>query len=400
MPETGLETSIQLGPWPDVVTARLFLGQMVGDDRFSEDLPEVIQLTEWLNHIELGAFAYTCFKNWDDPDSTIAAKHLKSSYWTGLAAASIKLTALTTILKRFAAEGIDCTLIKGIAFGFTIYAEHAVRPMNDIDLWIQKSDLLVVQRLMYEMGYQGGEWLDPENIPHYVTELTFSPDKLQNSNWSFDIHWDLLSKPGLIGCLPIDDWWQRRKSVELDGLNVMVLDPADALVHVCVHQWLEHRSNLRLRWLLDVDRLLRAEEPYLITPTHWQRLRVEYHDSAFLPVIQTVIQQAAQWLKTPLSDQAHKMISDPVGFKQKIFYLTFAVPKKTAGKMIMTSFHRNLRYKYLAYFVWQSFFPGSNYMMQRYRTSRKLLLPIYYGKRILQGIKIFIKDVDESGQDS
>ena len=77
-------------------------------------------------------------------------------------------------LGRKPAEGIDCTLVKGIAFGFTIYAEHAVRPMNDIDLWIKKSDLSAVQRLMYEMGYRGGEWLDPENVPDYVTELSFS----------------------------------------------------------------------------------------------------------------------------------------------------------------------------------------------------------------------------------
>ena len=65
----------------------------------------------------------------------------------------------------------------------------------------------------------------------------------------------LLSLPGLIGRLPIEDWWCRWRSVEFDGLKVMVLDPADAIFHICVHQWLEHRSNLRLRWLLDVDKM-------------------------------------------------------------------------------------------------------------------------------------------------
>jgi hypothetical protein len=393
MPETGLETPIQLGPWPDKAAACLFLSQMVGNNKATEKLPDLIQLTDWLNQIELAAFAYTYFKNWNDPDSTMATKHLESSYWTGLAAASIKLTALRPLLKRFAAEGIDCTLIKGIAFGFTIYTEHAVRSMNDIDLWIQKSDLPVVQRLMYEMGYQDGEWLDSQNVPDYVTELSFFPEEPQISKWNIDIHWDLLSKPGLIGCLPIEDWWRRRRSVEFNGLKVMVLDPADALVHACVHQWLEHRSDLRFRWLLDVDRLLRMGEPYSITPAHWPRLGAEYHDSVFLPVIQAGIQQAVQWFTTPLSDQANKLVSQPLDFEQKIFYLSYAVSKMTARKMLMTSFYRVNRYRYLAHFVWRSFFPSSKYMMQQYRISRRMLLPLCYGKRILQGIKIFIKGV-------
>lgn len=393
MPETRLDTSIPLGPWADVTAVRLFLGQLIDGAGLSEKLPDPIQLTDWLNQIELGAFAYKRFKNWDDLDSAIVAKYLESSYWAGFAAASLKLAALPPLLKRFAEEDIDCTLIKGIAFGFTIYSEHAVRPMNDIDLWIQKSDLPIVQRLMYAMGYCGGEWLDSENIPEYVTELSFFPDKPQDSQWSIDIHWDLLSKPGLIGRLPIDVWWRRRKLVEFDGLNVKVLDPADALVYVCAHQWLEHRSNLRLRWLLDVDRLLRAPESYMMSLAHWQRLRAEYDDSVFLPVIQAVIQQAAQWLKTPLSGPVHDLISAPVTFEQKMFYLSYAVPKKTAGKMIMTSFQRGTRYKYLVYFVLSSFFPQPQFMMQRYRFSGRMLLPFYYGKRILQGIMSFIKGV-------
>jgi hypothetical protein len=393
MPETRLDTPIPLGPWPDITAVHLFLSQLVDGNKRSEKLPNLIQLTDWLNQMELGAFAYTRFKHWDDPDSMVAVKHLELSYWTGFAAASIKLTALTAVLKRFAAEGIDCTLIKGIAFGFTIYSEHAARPMNDIDLWIQKSDLPIVQPLMYAMGYCGGEWLDPENIPDYVTELSFFPDKEQFSKWSIDIHWDLLSRPGLIGSLPLDDWWQRRRSVDFNGLNAMVLDPADAFVHVCAHQWLEHRSNLRLRWLLDVDRLLRAQEPYLISLVDWQRLRAEYADSAFLPVIQAVIQQAALWLKTPLSEPVHDLISVPVNFEQKMFYLSYAVPKITARKMIMTISRRKDRFRYLAHFVMRSLFPRPTFMMQRYRFSRKILLPLYYGKRILQGIKLFSKDV-------
>lgn len=393
MSETGLEAPIQLGPWSDMTAARLFLSQMVGDNKPTEKLPDLIQLTDWLNHIELAAFAYTYFKNWNDPDSRLAKKHLKPSYWTGLAAASIKLTALHSLIKRFAAEGIDCTLLKGIAFGFTIYTEHSVRSMNDIDLWIQKSDLPVVQRLMYEMGYQDGDWLDPKNVPEYVTELSFFPEKPQISTWNIDIHWDLLSKPGLIDSLPIEAWWQRRVSVDFDGLKVMVLDPADALVHACVHQWLEHRSDLRLRWLLDIDRLLRAGGPYLITPAHWPRLRAEYHDSLFLPVIQAGIQQAVQWFATPLADQANQLVSEPVDFEQRIFYLSYAVSKMTARKMIMTNFYRVKRFKYLVHFVGRSFFPSPKYMMQQYRISNRRLLPLYYGKRIWRGIKIFMKGV-------
>lgn len=389
MPENGLETPIKLGPWPDMAAARSFLSQMTSGEEFSEKLPDSIQLADWLKHVELGAFAYPCFAGRDNADARAVTKHLETIYWDAVAAASIKLTALENILNRLLAAGIDCTLVKGIALGFTVYAEHAVRPMNDMDLWIQKSDVPAARRLMYEMGYRGGEWFDPDSAADYVTELAFFPDKPQLSKWNLDIHWDLLSRPGLIGSLPIADWWQRRRSIDFAGLPVMVLDPADALVHACTHQLLEHRGNLRLRWLLDVDRLIRSEA-YVITPAHWQRLRAEYRDSMFLPVIQAGIRQAVHWLATPLSSAAKDLISEPVSFEQKLFYLSYVVPKKSAREIIMASSDQGSRYKYLVHLAVSSFFPRPRYMMQRYRFSNRIFLPFYYGKRLWQGLKMLL----------
>jgi hypothetical protein len=392
MPENELKTPVQMGPWPDMAAARLFLSQMVNGQKFSNNLPDIVQLADWLNHTELGSFAYTYVKHWDEPATRMVAERLEITYWAGVAAAGIKLTALEQILRRFAAEGIDCTLIKGVAFGFTIYTEHAVRPMNDMDLWIQKKDLPAVCRIFKEMGYQDdGEWPDPGNIPGYVSEFSFYPDDPKQSKWNVEVHWELLPRPGLIGRLPLEDWWQRRRRVTFQGRQVMVLDPADALVLACTHQILQHGNQIRLRWVLDIDRLIRGCGTYFISPPLWQRLEAEFCDSEIWPVIHTGIQLAVRWFATPLSDQIHEMFSKPLSVDQRLFYLFYAVPHVTVGKRMITNLRETNSFRYRVEMTFKFLFPQPKYMMERYKVSSWILLPFYYAGRIFMGMLSFLR---------
>ncbi len=389
MPVTELETPIQLGPWPDATAARLFLSQMVSGDHFSKELPDLIELTNWLNHVELGGIAYNYFKNEDNPQARMAAAHLELAYWAGVGASSIKLAALEQILQRFMAEGIDCTLIKGIAFGQTIYPEHAVRRMNDIDFWIQKKDVAVVWQLLKEMGYQDdGKWRDANSIPDYVSELSFYPDEPQKSKWNMEIHWDLLPMPGVVGYLALEGWWQRRRQVSFQGLEAMVMDPADALVHACTHQIWQHRNQTRLRWLLDIDRLIRGRETYFISPTDWQRVEAEFHDSEIWPAIRDGIRQAAYWFATPLSDQINEIFSKPLNKDQQLFHLFYGEPDMTVGKRMLVTLQGPDSFRYRARVILWLLFPPPKYMIGRYGVSG-WMLPFYYVMRIFKGMMSF-----------
>jgi hypothetical protein len=295
-------------------------------------------------------------------------------------------------LDRLAAHNIDCTLIKGIAFGATIYSEQAVRPMNDIDLWIQKKDLPVVWRLFKEMGYQGdGEKPDFARIPEYISELSFYPDAPHRSKWNIEVHWDLLPRPGLMGRLPLDVWWQRRRRVIFQEREVMVLDPADALVHACTHQLVQHRSQLRWRWLLDIDQLIRGRGTYFITPADWQQLNAEFGDSEIRPVIQAGMRLAAHWFATPLPDQMNELFAKPLSVDQQLFYLFYAVPNMTVGERMIINLQEGSSLWYRLQMLLRFLFPWPKYMMERYKITNWLLLPFYYFKRILQGMKSYIQ---------
>lgn len=392
MPETRVVSSRKREAWPDSTTARLFLNQMANGDGLASALPDLVRLSDWLKQMELGAFAYIAFKDRSDPVAQTITRQLETAYWAQVAAASIKVTALEQILDRLAAHHVDCTLMKGAAFGATIYSEQAVRPMNDIDLWIQKKDLPVVWQLFKEMGYQeDGKPPDFDSIPDYISELSFYPDAPHLSKWNVEVHWDLLPRPGLMGRLPQDVWWQRRRRVAFQGREVMVLAPADALVHACTHQLLQHREQIRWRWLLDIDRLIRGRGAYVIAPADWQRLAAEFGDSELWPVIQAGMQLAAHWFATPLPEPVQALFAQLLSVDQQLFYLFYAIPNMTIGERMIVQLQGTNGWQYRAQMMLAFLFPPPKYMMERYEISNRLLLPFYYSKRLFQGMKSYVR---------
>jgi hypothetical protein len=111
--------------------------------------------------------------------------------------------------------------------------------------------------------------------------------------WSIEIHSDLVAKPvQLLGRLPLANWWERTYTQSWHGHTVHVLDPAAALLHTAVHQMFQHHGQLRLRWLLDIDQLVRGTDSYRLAEADWLRLGQEAVAAGVLPALQASIRLA------------------------------------------------------------------------------------------------------------
>jgi hypothetical protein len=153
--------------------------------------------------------------------------------------------------------GFKVMLLKGIALvlgGY--YKEYSLRPMNDVDIFIEEDRVGEAIRLLYQNG-----WKKFSSAPqfHEVGAL------IKVDGYVLDIHFHLLRQ-----CCwkNIDsDLWEYANRIDFKGIPLYILDPADNIIQNCARGVL--RSSIpSLRWIIDVITIIDKHEGSV----DWERL--------------------------------------------------------------------------------------------------------------------------------
>lgn len=161
--------------------------------------------------------------------------------------------------------GIEFIALKGIVLARHIYPDAAQRQFGDIDLLVREVNIDSAKALLEQQGYAAtftygirdsqGDALTPlqESIyrAHYHQYELRSNDGLIY----IDLHWRL--SPTLYPAdLPTPLVWEAADAYEIDGVSIKRLPDELDLLYLCVHGAKDGWS--RLKWVVDVDRLLSA----------------------------------------------------------------------------------------------------------------------------------------------
>lgn len=150
------------------------------------------------------------------------------------------------------AEALDVPwlLIKGESLA-RCYRDPSVREYNDLDLVIRPADFGRALGLLTSVGVSmiGENWQGYRD--YEVAEI---PLQLETS-W-IDLHWHVVA----LGAdrrwinLPTEVLFDRAVPVTADRCDILTLDPADMLLHLCINVGLG--GGRRLRGLVDLDAVL------------------------------------------------------------------------------------------------------------------------------------------------
>jgi hypothetical protein len=201
---------------------------------------------------------------------------------------------LADVTAALAGAGVGVLLLKGAALGRTVYASTAERPAGDLDLLIRSEQVEHARQALQGLGYRAGGlyWL-PRWQRRYRAELAMVRETGEGGRVLVELHWALVEAPFYIDAIPLDAVWQgAQPAAQLPGAGVP--DPATLLIHCCAHLALHHSQDMRLFWLLDVDRL--ARWPALdwdATLAQAERWRLDL-------AVSRIVQQAAALFGTPL----------------------------------------------------------------------------------------------------
>jgi putative nucleotidyltransferase-like protein len=207
-------------------------------------------LAAWLSRMRLLAAAYPLARAVDPG----LAERLRPEALAAAASSLARSGTLTRIEESFAEASIPLVLLKGAAVAHAAYADPALRPMTDLDLWIPDADMSRGGATLERLGYR--------RLPG----LAGRPPELQRRSGGEVVYASGIAPGGLVELhySAFQGWWVRR-AADADaggvwgravpvapGRHARRLAVEDAILQTAFHVVVNQFGQAPLRGLLDV----------------------------------------------------------------------------------------------------------------------------------------------------
>jgi hypothetical protein len=180
------------------------------------------------------------------------AEALRQVYFASAARNMRLFHELGGILRALQAAGIPVIPLKGACLAEAVYGDIALRPMSDLDLWVQRQQLDAARAVMQSLGYVSRSKADR---PLALQDALAGETQMFKANAPLvEIHWNIFPGEWVRHTTRIDEDVVWHRTVPLEGEGVRQLSPEDAVIQSCVHLAVSHQmSGIGLRTLLDLD---------------------------------------------------------------------------------------------------------------------------------------------------
>jgi hypothetical protein len=204
---------------------------------------------------------------------------------------------LEDIVATFAREGIPLTVLKGLATGRLVYDSPAERPIGDLDLLVPFDAMTRARRTLRQIGYESIGWAGLDRVARWQhafrSEMPMLCTRPDRYGLVTELHWSLLEIPYYIQRINMAEVWD--DSAPMPGHDsIHVPDSATLLIHSAAHLALHHSRELRLIWLLDLDRLARWQA------MDWAEVIAKTEAWGLGRAVYTALNVSRSWLASPI----------------------------------------------------------------------------------------------------
>ncbi len=283
---------------------------------------------------------------------------------------------LQRTLSLFTDVGIPYLLMKGTPLAYTHYPQPYLRSRCDTDILFENNVAAEKAfKLLEAHGYQRPNAVSGEFISHEF--CCHKTDKL-GIDHAIDIHWKLNNAQRFARTCNFTELAASSIQITELGEKVQSLGPPHALLLACMHR-IAHKSDgmeNRLIWLYDIHLLTEQ-----FSNEQWNQFIAQTTAKEMCGICLDGIQQTVMTFNTRIPDNVISQLKKGANHEK-------CSPE--IGKSRLTMEISNLRalpgWKERAGFIKEGFFPDANYMMAKYKTEKKYLLPYLYLKRAIAGI--------------
>ncbi|MGR8935659.1 MAG: nucleotidyltransferase family protein [Gammaproteobacteria bacterium] len=311
----------------------------------------------------------------------------KRRYYASTAENLLLSGELRKLLDAFVAAGICPLLMKGAALGFSHYPEASCRPRCDTDLLFDAEQMPAVRKLLECLGYAF-----PNAVSgNFVSSQQMAYRALSNRyRCTLDLHWKVNNLPLLGDAIDYPAAKARARPLAGLGENAFALCSEHALLLACLHRAGHLRETFplygktvsqgdRLIWLYDIHLLLSA-----MTEAEIAEFIVLVRELKMRAVCRDAIERIQRYFETDIPEDLAAALSENCQKEPSSRYLSGIAHSRLANTVLDMSlvpgFSARLR------FLREHLLPPADYMLRKYRTDKRYLLPFLYLRRILAGI--------------
>ncbi|GAE94775.1 hypothetical protein JCM21714_3965 [Gracilibacillus boraciitolerans JCM 21714] len=183
--------------------------------------------------------------------------HLYSRNTVNMLTLTAELTTVTQTLKN---NNIPSLVLKGPVLADYLYGDVSKRTSKDIDLLVPHYKIEQSEELLYSLGYQL-EFHGPRILNDWKVKLHhlsfFHPTKHIQVEIHMNLNPDMGSEP------KFKDLWMRKNTSYIADIPIYFLGNEDLFFHLVTHGGAKH-AWFRLRWLIDIDKMVTKEFNYTI----------------------------------------------------------------------------------------------------------------------------------------
>ena len=217
--------------------------------------------------------------------------------------------------KALSSSGIRVMALKGICLILSYYDDKAQRPMNDIDIMVDRINVKNTVLILEQLGWKRRNNSNIDDLMQILHSTAFASE----DGFELDLHWD----PLFIPYQP--DIWKDSKTIDYMGVDIYIPCHEDQIILNCVHSIMWNIMP-PIRWIADVVSILRK----CSNEINWDRLIKRSIDSELAYFVYSCMKYVSCEYECPIPA---KIIDDlsklPVKKDEaKIFY-TLMLPHST-----------------------------------------------------------------------
>lgn len=308
----------------------------------------------------------------------------RKQYIHNYLSSTMLMNELNNLLSLLTEKDINLILLKGAAFIIYLYPDLGIRPMRDIDFLIRREDLDEVTEALRISGYRRYSPISRNIIEDFHGEITFVKEK--DTSLMIEPHWKISPEYAYSCRINSEDFWHRASSVQINGIDTLVLCPEDTILNLCLHLFQHFRSI----WLInacDIAELIRRYDNNIDWEVFLDRV-IEYR--LCLPVRYS-LNKVVELFDLPVPGFVIRELNiyKPGKFEQTIANLSVSFtdtqgPENLATLITIPGITQKTRY------LCSIFFPSREWVLNNYSISNKPLLILYF-RHIINVISVGIK---------
>jgi hypothetical protein len=370
--------------------AELLSRLMASDDGLADWLEQnaiTLDYIRWLQAQGVASFVYYRLQQAHllcRLDETVVAA-LQSISYVEQAQSILLIEELDQLLTDLRNAQLEPVVLKGMALALTVYPLPYTRPMADIDLLIDHSEVETIKRVFTARGY-GDMGLQNERLSAFPSHLHVWREYPGGQRLTVEAHWNLFHE-STYRDINLDNLRARIQHVREGERTLLMLEPIDHLLYACGHLLVHHAYGWIAIWLLDLRLIV---ERYSAS-WDWSQVIARAQGLKLCGALAYWLEIAEAWcgpfLTPEIRDRLGAIVPDP----EEMWYLTAAQGDTLrVWQVFQQRGHgRGMREKLRLYR--QILFPPWTYMQYRYRARTRWLAPIYYSWRLLRAAAVSLR---------